>query len=151
MATETTRQRADLGFASGLDEFNPAEWAPKPSQPPKARPKRTAQDIKDYEAIGFRSREPRTEATEPPAAEKPRISPQKAVEAALPPSAGEGRAGEQAAPRRRRTGRNAQINLKARPETIEAFTAIADRQGWGLGETLEHAVALLAKQYSAKA
>lgn len=151
MATETTRQRADLGFASGLDDFNPAEWAPKPSQPPKARPKRTAQDIKDFEAIGFRSREPRAEAAETPAAEKPRISPQKAVEAALPPSAGEGRGGDQTAPRRRRTGRNAQINLKARPETIEAFTAIADRQGWGLGETLEHAVALLAKQYSAKA
>lgn len=151
MATETTRQRADLGFASGLDDFNPAEWAPKPSQPPKARPKRTAQDIKDFEAIGFRSREPRAEAAETPAAEKPRVSSQKAVEAALPSSAAEGRGGDQTAPRRRRTGRNAQINLKARPETIEAFTAIADRQGWGLGETLEHAVALLAKQYSAKA
>ncbi|NJN36138.1 MAG: hypothetical protein HC794_02630 [Nitrospiraceae bacterium] len=71
MATETTRQRADLGFASGLDDFNPAEWAPKPSQPPKARPKRTAQDIKDFEAIGFRSREPRAEAAETPAPRSP--------------------------------------------------------------------------------
>lgn len=51
------------------------------------------------------------------------------------------------AQRRRRTGRNAQFNIKARPETIEAFCAIADGQGWGLGETLEYAVELLEKQY----
>ena len=50
--------------------------------------------------------------------------------------------------RRRRTGRNAQFNIKARPETIEAFCAIADRQGWGIGETLEHAVALLDREYT---
>jgi len=52
------------------------------------------------------------------------------------------------AQRRRRTGRNAQFNVKAKPETIEAFCAIADGQGWGLGETLEYAVALLQKKYS---
>lgn len=50
--------------------------------------------------------------------------------------------------RRRRTGRNAQFNLKARPETIEAFCRIADSQGWGLGETLEQAVALLERELS---
>lgn len=49
--------------------------------------------------------------------------------------------------RRRRTGRSAQFNVKAKPETIEAFCAIADGQGWGLGETLEYAVALLQKEY----
>ncbi|MEM7567156.1 MAG: stability/partitioning determinant [Pseudomonadota bacterium] len=49
--------------------------------------------------------------------------------------------------RRRRTGRTAQFNVKARPETIAAFTQVADAQGWGLGETLEHAVALLEKTY----
>lgn len=52
--------------------------------------------------------------------------------------------------RRRRTGRNAQFNIKARPETIAAFTAIADARGWGFGETLEHAVALLEKVYQAE-
>jgi hypothetical protein len=46
-------------------------------------------------------------------------------------------------PRRRRTGRSAQLNLKARPETIAAYVALADRMGWGLGETLEEAVRLL--------
>lgn len=47
--------------------------------------------------------------------------------------------------RRRRTGRNAQFNIKAKPETIEAFYSVADANGWGLGETLEHAVELLEK------
>lgn len=50
--------------------------------------------------------------------------------------------------RRRRTGRNAQFNLKAKPETIEMFCSIADQQGWGLAETFEYAVALLEKEYS---
>lgn len=147
MTADVKRERADLGFASGLDDFNPSEWAPKPSQPPKARAKRTAQDIKDFEDIGFRSREPRKEPVSTPLAPMPRLSPQKAVDASSAPPVGEGRAGALNAPRRRRTGRNAQINLKARPETIEAFTAIADRQGWGLGETLEKAVDLLRREF----
>lgn len=45
--------------------------------------------------------------------------------------------------RRRRTGRNVQFNIKSTPETIAAFCGIADANGWGLGETLERAVALL--------
>ena len=53
-------------------------------------------------------------------------------------------------PRRRRTGRSAQFNIKATPETIETFCNIADANGWGLGETLEHAVALLRQQYHQK-
>lgn len=52
--------------------------------------------------------------------------------------------------RRRRTGRNAQLNIKTRPETIEAFYRIADANGWGLGETLEHAVALLEAEINAQ-
>jgi hypothetical protein len=47
--------------------------------------------------------------------------------------------------RRRRTGRNTQLNIKARPDTITAFCVIADSNDWGLGETLEHAIALLQK------
>ncbi len=57
------------------------------------------------------------------------------------------REGHQQKPlRRRRTGRNAQFNIKAKPETIEAYCRIADEHGWGLGETLEYAVELLEKQ-----
>lgn len=53
---------------------------------------------------------------------------------------------EQSKPqRRRRTGRNVQFNIKAKPETITAFYEVADANGWGLGETLEHAVDLLEK------
>ena len=46
-------------------------------------------------------------------------------------------------PRRHRTGRNAQFNIKARADTIERFYAIADRYGWILCETFERAVAAL--------
>lgn len=52
-----------------------------------------------------------------------------------------------AGPRRRRTGRSVQFNLKARPETVAAYVAIADRMGWGLAETLEQAVQLLQREY----
>lgn len=111
------RERTDLGFADALDDFDPADWQPRPSEaandkPPKAETKKAAA------AAGFRSREPQ------PVMETPRAD----------------------LPRRRRTGRNMQLNLKARPETIAAFCAIADSQDWGLGETLEHAVALLERE-----
>jgi hypothetical protein len=33
-------------------------------------------------------------------------------------------------------------------ETIAAYCALADRMGWGLGETLEKAVALLEERYN---
>ena len=45
--------------------------------------------------------------------------------------------------RRRRTGRNVQFNIKTTQETVAAFCRVADENGWGLGETLERAVALL--------
>ncbi|NKE48672.1 stability/partitioning determinant [Roseomonas frigidaquae] len=46
-------------------------------------------------------------------------------------------------PRRYRTGRNVQLNLKVRRETVDAFYKIADQQGWVLGEAFERAVAAL--------
>ena len=46
-------------------------------------------------------------------------------------------------PRRHRTGRNIQLNIKARAETIDRFYAIADRYGWVLGEAFERAIAAL--------
>lgn len=114
----TVKERADLGFADALDDFDPAEWAPKAAAGPSPRPEPTG-TREAAAAAGFRSREPQPEPD---------------------------RAGG-APPRRRRTGRNAQFNLKARPETIAAFCAVADLQGWGLGETLEQAVALLEREY----
>ena len=45
--------------------------------------------------------------------------------------------------RRHRTGRSAQINIKAKPETIADFTAWADRRGMSIAEAFEVAVKTL--------
>ena len=111
-----TKDRADLGFANHLDDFDPAEWIPETHARPKPE---EPLNRRVAEASGFKSREA--------------VRFEKQTES--PPL------------RRRRTGRNAQFNLKARPETIEAFCAIADQQDWGLGETLEYAVRLLEREY----
>jgi hypothetical protein len=71
------------------------------------------------EAARFRSREPTTK--QPPAPAKRQ-------------------------PRRYRTGRNVQFNVKASQETVDAFYAISDREGWVLGETLEHALEALQRE-----
>ena len=39
-----------------------------------------------------------------------------------------------------------QFNARATPQTVEALYAIADRQGWLVGETLEHALAALQRE-----
>lgn len=114
------RDRAKLGFSDDLDDFDLSEF--KPRQAPTPRPS-TDETSQAAAAAGFRSREP------------------KALEDRI------NRAGETTPQRRRRTGRNAQLNLKARPETIAAYCALADRMGWGLGETLEKAVQLLEERY----
>lgn len=114
-----TQSRVDLGFADELEDFNASDWLPR-APPVNEKPPKVVTE-KAAAAAGFRSREPQPEAVKPAARSE--------------------------APRRRRTGRNAQFNLKARPETIEAFCAIADAQGWGLGETLERAVAVLEQEY----
>ena len=71
------------------------------------------------ESVNFRSREPK------PA--KPASSPKHS-------------------PRRYRTGRNVQLNLKASQETVDAFYAVADKNGWVLGETLERAIQALERE-----
>lgn len=48
--------------------------------------------------------------------------------------------------RRRRTGRNVQLNTKVTMGTRDSFYEIADRQGWVLGETLERALAALQRE-----
>jgi hypothetical protein len=49
-------------------------------------------------------------------------------------------------PRIYRTGRTMQFNARTTPETVEALYAIADQQGWLVGETLEHALAALQRE-----
>jgi hypothetical protein len=52
--------------------------------------------------------------------------------------------------RRRRTGRNMQLNLKVAAEPFELFYQITDLQGWVLGETFEKAVAALQRELAAQ-
>src|ERR1700685_906721 len=55
-----------------------------------------------------------------------------------------------AIPRRRRTGRNVQFNIKATPETIARFTALADKNGWVFGEALDLALDALERLTATK-
>jgi hypothetical protein len=108
-----------------LDGFGP--------RPPEAAA--AAEQVRAVsEAARFRSREPRARA----AAGGGR--------AAAPPSD----LAPMRAPRRHRTGRNVQLNIKVRPEDLETFYAIADREGWVLGEVLEHALAALLREQAAR-
>ncbi|MER2266673.1 stability/partitioning determinant [Methylobacterium oxalidis] len=114
------KDRPPLGFGDELDDFDPAAWT-KPAAPiAKPVPEQTRHAA---EAAGFRSREPaKVEAAHSPAPQQ----------------------------RRRRTGRNVQFNIKTRAETIEAFTRIADANGWGLGETFERATELLEREQATR-
>lgn len=53
---------------------------------------------------------------------------------------------ERRAPRRYRTGRNVQLNLKVRREAVEAFYRLADERGWVLGEAFERALGALERE-----
>lgn len=57
---------------------------------------------------------------------------------------------EPQAPRRRRTGRNVQLNIKVTQATLERFTKLADSNGWAFGEALERAVEALEEQRLSK-
>lgn len=117
----STRERASLGFGTELDEFDPAAWPAPKAKPTYDKPK-PAEAKKAAEAAGFRSREP---AKPQPEKDPPRVQ------------------------RRRRTGRNVQFNIKTRQDAIDAFLAVADARGWGIGETFEYATELLAREAKA--
>jgi hypothetical protein len=53
-------------------------------------------------------------------------------------------------PRTYRTGRTATFSAKTTPVVYDALYAIADRQGWKIGETLEKALAALQRELSAQ-
>lgn len=137
-----SKERTDLGFGEALDDFNPAEWTPKPVKAANDRQAKAA-TAKAAEAAGFKSREAKAGVAAPVEAAPSAPEPVRAGQGAQLPSAPP----EALQQRRRRTGRNTQFNLKTRPETIEAYCALADRMGWGLGETLERAVVLLEAKY----
>lgn len=119
--------RSNLGFD---DIEEPITNKPAPVldlsgfQPTPAKRPDKAAVAQAAEKANFKSREPKAVIAPAPAAPTVRAT------------------------RRRRTGRSAQLNLKVRPDTIEAFYAIADANGWVLGEAFEKAVDLLVKQTS---
>lgn len=113
-----SKERADLGFADDLDELDVSDFQPSKPKEAAKRPGKE-ETVKAAQAAGFQSREPA--------------------------KAKSGAGGTRL--RRRRTGRTQQLNLKVTTETLQAFYKISDQQGWVLGETLEHAVALLEKEY----
>lgn len=115
-------KRAGLFEEDGPDL---SDFRPKP-------PARPEQVKALAEEAGFHSREPVRPATgpmPPPAPPPPRLAAPAAREQ-----------------RRYRTGRNQQLNLKVRAQDAEAFYALADAQGWVLGEAFARAVAALARE-----
>ena len=111
------------------DELDISGFASKP-------PARAEQVRAVAEEAGFRSRGPALSHAPPsvPVLAGPPVKP--------PPAAVEGRQAQ----RRHRTGRNQQLNLKVRAQDAEAFYAIADAEGWVLGDAFARAVAALARE-----
>jgi hypothetical protein len=111
-----TKSRASI-FGEGEEGLDLSGFAPKAPRDIKAPPAEAIRAVS--EAARFPSREAK------PAPAAPTVKREQ---------------------RRHRTGRNVQFNIRARQETIDAFLSIADREGWVLGEVLEHAVAALDRE-----
>lgn len=110
------------GLFNDKDDFDVSGFAPKPS--PAATPAAPPADVVRSVSEGaFQSRE--------------------AVDA-VPQSIRTLRQ------RRRRTGRNLQLNLKASAIWMEAFYKISEAQRWTLGETFERAIAALQRELPQK-
>jgi hypothetical protein len=103
----------------GDDDLDVSAFKPKPASQPSARPEQVREVS---EAVSFHSRDPKPGPPAPPVRREQR---------------------------RYRTGRNVQLNIKARAEAVEAFYAIADRQHWVLGETFERAIEALNRELAA--
>lgn len=117
-----TKARADIGFGTDPDEiaaFDLDQWQPKTRTTSRDNPKQKVSTAA-AKATGFTSREPK--------ASTPKV--------------------EKMKPRRRRTGRNAQLNLKVRPEDVQAFYDLCDAQEWVLGEGFQYAIQALKKDIS---
>ncbi|WP_232493687.1 hypothetical protein [Novosphingobium kaempferiae] len=116
-----------------LDDF-----AAPPS--PKPVPAEAIEEI--AQASGFPSRKARTEGAPSPAPAAP-AKPAKREKAAVAPPPPNPAPAPVRQPRRRTTGRNQQINIKATEETITALYRIADELDLPLGAVLERALAAL--------
>ncbi len=115
---------ARAGVFDAEDELDVSGFAPKKVEP-GSKPVAPEQVRAVSEGSSFRSREP-AGRTAPPAA-RPRRE-----------------------PRLYRTGRNIQLNVKVRQETLDSLYELSDQQGWVLGETLEHALEALRRELLAR-
>lgn len=127
-----SEQRASIFEDDSTTDFDVSGFTPKKQQ--KTEPKIPAEAIQTVaKAAKFQSREataptipaPATTATPIPK-EQPRQQ------------------------RRHRTGRNVQLNLKAKQETVDRFYQLTDSQGWVLGETLEQAIVALEEKLATR-
>jgi len=83
----------------------------------------------------------------PPAAKAtPRARPEEVRRVAESQDFRSREAAQPARQRRYRTGRNMQLNMKVRPETLDRFNRLCDEQGWVQGEALEHALDALERE-----
>jgi len=110
-------KRASIFEAGEVQELDVGSFAPKTAIDAKAPPADQVRVVS--QAAQFRSRE----ATAPK------------LEAQFKRPA-----------RQYRTGRNVQFNVKALKETVEAFYAVAEAQGWVLGYTLARAIEALQRE-----
>ena len=111
---------ARAGLFEAQDDLDVSGFAPKKPKP-GAQPAAAAEVRAVSEASSFRSREP--------AARKPAPTARPKRE-----------------PRLYRTGRNIQLNVKVRQETLDSFYEISDQEGWVLGETLERTLEALKRE-----
>jgi hypothetical protein len=119
-------ERASI-FGEDAD-LDVSAFKPKPATKPAEKPGVRREQVRAVsEAASFRSREP-----------KPAAAP---VAMIAPP---------RREPRRHRTGRNVQLNIKATAEAVEAFYAITDRESWVLGETFERAIGALQRELNSQ-
>ena len=103
-------------FEDSDGDVDLSAFAPTPES---AKPKPPMEQVRAVtEAARFRSREPAPMAPVPP----------------------------KRAPHYQKTGRTAQLNVRVMPASFEKVYAIADRQGWLIGETVERALEALERE-----
>jgi hypothetical protein len=116
--------------AERVNPFDLSDFAPEPAKEKKSKPVEKAAIDQVAKDNGFPSRQPAKAETEPTPMHPPQV-PLSGTSAAVP---------EPRQQRRYTTGRNQQINIKAKAETIKRFHDLADAHGVPLGEILERAL-----------
>lgn len=100
----------------GNDDLDVSAFKPKPAAASAVKPEQVREVS---EAASFRSRDPKPEPAQQP---------------------------QRREQRRHRTGRNVQLNIKARAAAVDAFYEVATAQKWVLGETFERAIEALQRE-----